>query len=307
MKKEKPMSGEVIIHNKYQPLSAKEVKDQIIRIQDILRNVMIEGVHYGVVQGTKEKTLLKAGSELLLTTFRVAARPIIEDLSTDTMVRYRITTEGIHIGTGRIVGYGVGECSSAEEKYAWREAVCQEEFDATDEKDRRVKWKWKWGQVQGQKEFWSVDQVRTNPLDQANTILKMCQKRSKSDLVLTAFAASDVFVQDMDEIVEQVGGQPAPHPKAQSAAPKTNGREKSQGGGKKQQVDMSNAPIQANQVAMIRNKLENAGIDEKTLLMHFDIEMVDSLMFVQFNEVMEWIKETYQNKVRKDREQEPNQ
>ena len=36
---------------------------------------------------------------------------------------------------GIVVGEGLGECSSHEEKYAWRKVVCEAEWEATDDAD----------------------------------------------------------------------------------------------------------------------------------------------------------------------------
>jgi hypothetical protein len=45
-----------------------------------------------------------------------------------------------------------------------------------------------------------VQQIRTNPCDLQNTILKMAVKRARVDACLTCTAASDVFEQDLDTV-----------------------------------------------------------------------------------------------------------
>jgi hypothetical protein len=47
-------------------------------------------------------------------------------------------------------------------------------------------------------------QVRTNPADVANTILKMAKKRAQVDAVITATAASDIFTQDIEDLPPEV-------------------------------------------------------------------------------------------------------
>ena len=89
-------------------------------------------------------------------------------------------------------GIGIGEASSDEEKYKWRRAVNDAEFNTTPASRRREKH----GRGYDGKPDYTIPQVRTNPADQANTVLKMAKKRSYTDLALTATAASEVFTQD---------------------------------------------------------------------------------------------------------------
>lgn len=179
--------------------TALEIRSQVNRIQEVMKAVMIKGTHYGVVPGCGDKpTLLKPGAEKLMMTFRLAVDPEVEDLSDTYTRRYRVKTRVTSQTTGMFLGTGLGECASDEEKYAWREAVCREEFDATDPSLRREKWK------RNQKT--PILQVHTNPSDVANTILKMAKKRSLVDGVLTVTGASDIFTQDLEEMPEELRG-----------------------------------------------------------------------------------------------------
>ena len=62
----------------------------------------------------------------------------------------------------------------------------------------------------------SVDQIRTEPADLANTILKMACKRAMIAMTLNVTAASDIFTQDIEDIPEELrteeAGQPATDP-----------------------------------------------------------------------------------------------
>jgi len=160
---------------------------------------MIKDTHYGVVPGCGDKpTLLKPGAEKLLMTFRIAAEPQIEDLSTADQIRYRVAVRGTSIGSGAFIGTGIGECSSNENKYKWRNAVCEEEFNETSESMRREVWK------KSGAGGYKTKQVRTSPSDIANTVLKMAKKRALVDFTLTATAASDIFTQDIDEMEQEL-------------------------------------------------------------------------------------------------------
>ncbi len=147
----------------------------------------------------------------MLVTFRIAAmEPKIEDLSTSDAIRYRATRPGIAINSGVPVGAGIGECSSDEEKYKWRKPVCDEEFAETPEDRKREVWKKYDGKAT------KIKQIRTNPADVANTVLKMADKRAYVALALQVTAASDIFTQDIEdlpaEIAEGLEGEPAKPP-----------------------------------------------------------------------------------------------
>ncbi|MGX5662202.1 hypothetical protein [Diaphorobacter nitroreducens] len=164
-------------------------------VQQVMQAVMKPNVHYGAIPGAGDKpTLLKSGAEVLCMTFRIADRYEVSDLSANGVVRYRVNCIGEHQITGATLGSGLGECSTDEEKYRWRKAVCQEEFDATPETHRRLKF----GRKQGG--HYTVQQIRTEPADLANTVLKMACKRAKIAMVLNVTAASDMFSQDLEDL-----------------------------------------------------------------------------------------------------------
>lgn len=176
-------------------MSVAAMTDRINAIQQVTRNKMIENVHYGVIPGTKKPTLYKAGSEMLLTMFQIGTTVDVIDLSSEDRIKYRVIVTGMHTPSGRAIGQGVGECSSGEEKYKWRNAVCDEEFDGTAEGSRRVKW----GRGQGGS-IYQTKQVRTAPDDLSNTVLKMAKKRAQIDMTLTALGVSDLFNQDIEDL-----------------------------------------------------------------------------------------------------------
>ncbi len=194
-------------------LTAYDVRAQVNLLQDVMAEVMLKDTHFGVIPGTQKPSLYKAGAEKIMATFRLAADPGVEDLGRDGEVHYRVKVS-ILSANGQFLGAGIGECSSQEDKYAWRAAVCDEEFDETPENRRRVKFsKWQ-GKVEKKK------QVRTNPADVANTILKMAKKRGLIDGVLTVTAASDLFTQDIEDLPAEVAAeivQPEPSAADQAA------------------------------------------------------------------------------------------
>lgn len=185
-------------------LTAADVRAQVNLMQDVMLEVMKEGTHFGVIPGTKQKSLYKAGAEKIMSTFRLSADPEVTDLGREGEIHYRVKVS-IRSASGQFLGAGIGECSSSEEKYAWRGAVHSKEWDATPENRRRVKYL---------RDGREIQQVRTNPADVSNTILKMAKKRGLIDGVLTVTAASDLFTQDIedlpDEVVAEIVGRAPP-------------------------------------------------------------------------------------------------
>lgn len=195
-----------VIEAKARELSSVTSVEETIQnkriVQKVMETVMKKDTHYGVIPGCKQPSLYKAGSESLLSTFHISAEPIVEEFITRddkgraTEIRYRIKCVGRHSPTGNIVGYGIGECSTNETKYAWRRAVCAEEFAETDETRRRYSWgKWN-NKVQ------KTEQVAVSPADMANTVLKMAKKRAQIDMTLTTLGCSDIFAQDIEDLDE---------------------------------------------------------------------------------------------------------
>jgi len=208
------MSNEVTVYEE-KPLTGADIRAQVNVIQDVMKAVMQQGQHFGVAPGCGNKpTLLKPGAEKIMATFRLAADPEADDLSFNDVIRYRVKCRMVS-SSGRVMGAGLGECSSEEDKYKWRGAVCDAEFDATPETHKRVKFN---------RDGKGIKQVRTNPYDLANTILKMAKKRALVDGVLTVTAASDIFTQDLEELPPEyldkgAGKPPLKEPQTKSADP----------------------------------------------------------------------------------------
>lgn len=178
-------------------LTAADVRGHVNLIQQVMKAVMKENVHYGKIPGTEKPTLLKPGAEVLFTTFQIAVDPLVEEIIQGEHSRYRVSAKATS-ASGRSLGSAFGEASTEEEKYCWRKAVCQEEFEQTPENRRRVKWR------SGRDGAYSQMQIRTSAADVRNTVLKMAVKRAYVALALQVLAASDIFSQDIEDLPDDI-------------------------------------------------------------------------------------------------------
>lgn len=243
---------------------------RVKKMLEIQKYVMKEGIDYGIIPGCNKPSLFKPGSELLMVTFKISDKPVVDDLSKDDIIRYRVRNDMSSIETGTYLGYGLGECSSDEDKYRWRKSVCDEEWDDTEIDRRREKWFKPY-----KKSAYKVKQVRTSPADVANTILKMAKKRSKIDGVLSVLAASRIYTQDLEdmskelqEMIAEEGGQ-----KKESTKPDIT-QETTERQTPTQEETDSLKLISEKQGYFLIAKMKKCGVDEQSLLNYLKIPSV---------------------------------
>ena len=194
--------------------SPSDVLNQITLIQEIMKNAMTEGEHFGVIPGCQKPSLLKPGAEKLGLTFRLEPEyEVYEHFLEKGHYYCRIQCTLKHILTGQRWGDGVGSCSTMETKYKYRTQnrkcpKCGQETIIQGKQDFGggfICWQKKGGcgakfpnsdaKIIHQK----IGRVENEDLaDQYNTILKMAKKRAHVDAMLTAVAASDIFTQDIE-------------------------------------------------------------------------------------------------------------
>lgn len=270
--------NEIMIHDN-QPLSAAAIRANVNLIQEVMKSVMKKDVHYGTIPGTNKPTLYKAGSEKILSTFRIVVELEVEDLSFSDCFRFRVKARGV-LPSGEVVGCGIGECSTDEEKYKWRGALTDKEFEATPEDRRRIKY----SRPSNYNQEGETKQIRTNPSDLANTALKMAKKRAQIDLTLTATGASDVFDQDIEDLPEEylsgVQKQPAGS-RAAAAVEKINAAKEAQADG---------AKVNAAQIKLLHVKIASAGISEADFKAHYKLDHLADLPASSVNAALSALK-----------------
>jgi len=215
------MTTEVVPYEKQiGALTVGDVKAQVNLIQHILREVMIEGHHYGKIPGTDKPSLLKAGAEKLNLTFRFD--PQYETTEKYDGLHLTVVSKCTlwHIPSGQRFGSGMGSCSTRESKYAYRQGgvkcpKCGKEaiIKGKDFKNDGLPTGWICFSKKGGcgSKFLDGDQAiesqsrgrvpNEDIADQYNTVLKMANKRSLVAAVLNTTAASDIFTQDMEDTI----------------------------------------------------------------------------------------------------------
>lgn len=275
--------------NALAPLTAKDLHARVQLIQKAMKAVMKDKVHYGIVPGTPKPSLWKAGAEVLCAMFHIAPSYRIEDLSDHDCIRYRIACVGTHQISGAVLGEGMGECSSNEKKYKWRQVKSAREYDNTDESRRRIEF----GYDREKREEYEILQVRQEPADIANTVLKMACKRAQVAMVINVTAASDIFAQDLEDLPEGYldehglssgNGGRSPSGNGRSTKPQTNPPQARSNGG-------ASGPKKATekQVALLFRRLEENSVPAAQFNEHFGIKEVADLPIDKVDLALKWI------------------
>lgn len=207
-------------HSQVAKFGEMEVLDVVARkrkLQEIMKAVMIEDEHYGLIPGCGNKpALFKAGAEVLAVTFGLAPRFAVKRTDMPHGHReYEVTCTLKHIASGLDVGEGLGAATTMESKHRWRAAArkctdCGQPAIIKGKAEYGGGWvcfttkggcgkKWKNGDqaIEGQ-ETGRIE--NPDPADLYNTILKMAKKRAQVDAILTAVGASDILTQDLEDL-----------------------------------------------------------------------------------------------------------
>lgn len=202
----------------------EELKLQTQKLDQFYKNLMVLGTDYGVIPGTKKPTLLKPGAELLRIWTGLTPEFEIDDTGTDLergIFAYQVKCS-LYNKEGRLIGQGVGFCSSLEAKYRYR-WLSGRELPPGIDKSSLVS-KERTSRTGGSWRVYRVD--NDNPQDQANTVLKISKKRSFVDVMLTVTGAGRIFTQDIEDMVDDASITSAPEPSGKTT-PKTQGKKPS--------------------------------------------------------------------------------
>lgn len=207
---------EIALPAEQRPLSSAEIRAQVSLIQDVMKSVMHDKEHYGVIPGTGSKpSLLKPGAEKLCLTFRLDPQYQISETYSGDHLSITSTCTLYYSPTGQRLGSGMGMCSTRESKYAYRSATrrcpaCAKEAIIKGKEEYGGGWVCfkkkdgcgaKFADGDPAIESQAVGRVANPDLpDQYNTVVKMANKRSLVAAVLNVTAASDIFTQDTEDM-----------------------------------------------------------------------------------------------------------
>ena len=208
------------------------VRNRLAAVRELLKEELKgptpehpEGVDYGVIPGTKKKTLLQPGAEKIALMFQFSpsytfTRIELPGGHLEVTALCTLT----HSPTGRIVGQAEGTASTMESKHRYRGAngktcpECGAEACIPSKKEYGggyfckeanggcgKKWKPNTPECRALDEHPTTRQENPDPADQRNTVSKIAQKRAFVSCVKCASAASEVFTVDLEDDQQESG------------------------------------------------------------------------------------------------------
>jgi hypothetical protein len=199
-------------------------------VEEVVKQVLHEGEHYGVIPGTTKegkkprKSLLQPGAEVLCQVFRLRPEYVVEtrDERPDFILR-EIRCKLYNSVTGELVGEALGSANSREEKYLAQTAsrLCPSCGKATIFRSKKREgdvgdpgW-FCWANKGGCGMQFSaddkklLDQVGAVSADKVlnlhHTIISIAQKRAYVKAVRNATATSDIFTDEPDSDYDITG------------------------------------------------------------------------------------------------------
>jgi hypothetical protein len=185
-------------------------------IQEIIRGVFKDGIHFGKIPGTGDKkTLLKPGFDTLCEAFQFSPDFVkqSESIETDKFVNL-VYKCALTSASGRVVATGIGSCNSKEEKYRWTTMArkcpnCKAETIIKGKQEYGGGWVCFDKKGGCKSKFRDGDQAiegqpagrieNDNAWNFHNTLTKMAQKRAGMAAIITACGISGDFTQDMED------------------------------------------------------------------------------------------------------------
>ena len=176
----------------------------IANFQYLVQKSLIEGLDYGVIPGTKQKTLLKAGAEKIcklmgLSDHHYILHKIERWEKDDPFFHYICKTQLKSIKTGQIMSEGLGECNSMDPKYrfrwCWKSYLPPDQLANIENLPMRKalaedgNWYPKY-RIEDKEVIFGL----------VNTILKMAKKKSMVDGVKSVGRISGLFTQDLEDL-----------------------------------------------------------------------------------------------------------
>lgn len=191
---------------------ALEVRRQVNQIQYLLKDVLIEGEHYGKIPGVDKPSLMQSGAEKICYMFKLVPRYTVQREDIAGMPGHReYTVTCTLIGPdGLTKGEAVASCTTMESRYRYRNVADYEDTGERIPKDykarkqeyrrqglgaKKVDGQWLWVRFKD-----SERQENPDIADTWNTVLQMAEKRAFVRATRSTTAASDIFTQDVEDM-----------------------------------------------------------------------------------------------------------
>jgi len=171
------------------PMEVGLAQKRFRQFQNFIQSQMKEGVHYGVIPGTKKKSLYKPGAEAMLNYHGLSTKlEKTEETQIDFEKGFFHYTYKATVSTrdGRMVAVAEGSCNSMEAKYRYNwvyDNQLPKGIEKADCEEKNGKYR-----------------IENNdPYTLVNTFQKMAQKRALVGAAVIACRASDIFSTDFDD------------------------------------------------------------------------------------------------------------
>ncbi|MFD0682405.1 MULTISPECIES: hypothetical protein [unclassified Paenibacillus] len=200
-----------------------DMKQKLNLTKEFFREVMQEGVDYGIIPGTDKPTLLKPGAEGLCEFYNFAPTIAnkVEDKNFETgYYGVDITIRLIHRSSGAIIGEGVGHANTFESRYRWR-WVYEKDIPRGIDKDDLLSKEFN-GRGNGKYTKYRMENDDMHSI--WNTVLKMAKKRALVDATLAATRSSGIFTQTEQELEAFLNGEDPEAEGGTSASPRQQQR-----------------------------------------------------------------------------------
>lgn len=276
-----------------------EAKRRLHELQEFVREVMQDGVHYGPpFPGSDKSVLYKAGGELLMEVYGYAVDVAVTDkieqwtaAEGGPFFHYQVEARIYSKRTGNFVGRGIGSCNSRENRYRWRTGqrvcpACGSEAIIKGKAEYGGGWlcyKAKGGcgaKFADNATEITDQQVGKVPNDDVeslvNTVLKIAKKRAYLDGAITVTQSSGIFMIEDDSPEgddEGHGGGSAGTQQRRPAASKGRTQQRpaaaANGGAKKKEPQPTEA--RPNKILIRGKTYYTAGINAESLLQAWDL------------------------------------
>jgi len=185
---------EEIVEKVSAEMTVEEFSRKWTDFQNFVNSQLVDGTDYGKIPGIPKPFLMLPGAEKICSRYFVRPEFEVEKIEDwdKGLFNYQIKCVLKHIGTGRIVGEGIGSCNSYEEKYRyiW---VSKSKLGNKEVLETRGR-KGKYG------EYMEYKIKREDIATLVNTLLKMACKRAIVAASLILGNASGLFTQDIEDI-----------------------------------------------------------------------------------------------------------